>query len=233
MKEPKAGSRKADVFKAMKSGGYSAGLAKGIELGLQETTVRSWAPAWGVQAPRKEGAPKGERKVPSAPRTAPAIVGPRTFSPFYKYPSEGAATRAVGALCKRAGCEPGAYHIIEQGGLFAIAPVHYQPKGPAPAFKVGDYVTDVITPGVVSRVIVTGQLTCTIASADDAERVVSSYYLRKATKPAPKPKGKAKATKPSNKRTAKALNDSKVFAPLIVKAATKSKAPVSKKAKAK
>lgn len=203
MKPPKEGSRKADVFALMNAKGFEAGLAKGLALGLQESTIRSWAPTWGITPPPKGGGiARPPRKEAQAARPAPEPRAPSEWSPFFKYATRAAAERALDGICKRAGCAPRAYNVLEEDGRYAVAPAHYKPAGPAPTFKVGDYVSSAITPNVVSRVLVTGQLTCTIKGPDDPEDgiVVSSYYLASVSKPTkaapakakPKPKAKAK-----------------------------------------
>lgn len=155
----KEGSRKAEIYNVfMEAGGGEDGLkaarkeasAKGKKL-IKEGTIKSWSSMW------LKGTTKPEAKAldPNKPKPAP-VVHDKGFHPDFKYTTRAQADRHHEALCERAGLRPHAFHVIENEGMFAVAPANYKPGGPVPTFKPGDIVYDALIANTKAKVIEAG-----------------------------------------------------------------------------
>lgn len=77
---PRSGSRKASVYDCLRAHGAQAAMKLGIELGLAENTVKSWLGAWGskgVQAPKRDEAPKSRVRERGFPATRKGTITAR------------------------------------------------------------------------------------------------------------------------------------------------------------
>lgn len=154
----KEGSRKAEIYDVfMEAGGGEAGLkaaykeaaAKGKKL-IKEGTVKSWSSMWLRGATKPDAKPNADK-----PAKTP-VVHDKGFHPDFKYTTRAQADRHHEALCTRVGLRAHAFHVIENDGMFAVAPANYKPGGPEPVFKVGDIVYDAYIANSKAKVIEAG-----------------------------------------------------------------------------
>ena len=207
--KPKEGSRKRTIFDIFtkKAGTYEQALAKGLELGVKEGTVRSWCRTWDKkkvpETPKKERAPKGappakgkqtRERLSEAPKRAEGP--PAQFLPHFKHGTRDAAVAHIAAISKRNGLRADAFHVLEEQGKFAVVPAHHKPPAPPPLFKKGDVVFDAYIPNGMATVTGPGPEQTEIKfkhprPSGQTTDCVSNYYLHKLTpeeiKAQPKP----------------------------------------------
>lgn len=198
MKGPREGSRKAEVYAVFHAEGLDAAIKKAKTLDLKEGTVKSWAGQWGGK-PKADLAPdtrKGPRQRVAIPADQEAGTerpkeGAGEFLPFFKHASRNTAQRALLDIVRRSGTKEAAFHIIEQGGRFAVVPAHYKSGGPIPQFEAGDIVFDTIIPDQKGKVVKAGPEVCEVKGPNGV-RNIPNYYLFKFAKE----KEEKKAEKP-------------------------------------
>lgn len=119
------------------------------------------------------------------------------WSPHFRYASHDKATRSANKIARRCGLSQGNFHILEEAGRFAIAPIHYMPPHDAPLFSKGDEVMDTIIPNSRGKIVDAGPEQCLVRYVDDgAERVVPNYYLYKLSDLTKEQKAEIKANLP-------------------------------------
>ena len=154
----KAGSRKAEIYDAfMEAGGGDAGLkaatkeatAKGKKV-IKPGTIKSWASMW------LKGVTKPEAKENDDKPAKVVVERDKGYHPDFKYTTRQQADRHHETLCTRSGLRPHAFHVLEDGGMFAVVPAHYKPGGPVPTFERGDIVYDAMIANSKAKVIEAG-----------------------------------------------------------------------------
>lgn len=224
-KAPREGSRKAEVYAVFHDKGLEAAIEKAVALGLKAGTVKSWAGGWAGST--KQAPSPDTRKGPRTPKEA-VVKGTEhphgAFSPHFRHGTHAAAQRDVLTIARRSGVDNRAYHVLEQDGKFAVAPVHYKPTAAPPTFKKGDTVHDLFIPNNRGVIIEAGPEVSVVRVKGKPDQAVSNYYLYKfddttTTRPRELP---TKAKKP---KAAKAPEPAKKPAP------AKKQAPAKKAAK--
>lgn len=221
--KPKEGSRKRAVFDLFtkKTGTYDVALAKGLELGVKEGTVRSWCLGWDrskvparpAKAPPKKGAGKAPapgKEKRTGDKTSPAPKRaqgpPLEFLPHFKHKTRDAAGEHIAAVCKNNGVRASAFHILEEQGRYAVVPAHHKAPSPPPLFKKGDVVFDAYIPNGMATVTGPGAEQTEIKykhprPAGQTTNCVSNYYLHKLTPAEIKEANKSQPkTKPKRER---------------------------------
>lgn len=152
----KEGSAKAAIYQIFTdAGGGEKGLAAAHKhaakksVGIKPGTVKSWASMW------LKGQTKPGTRAEPKPDKAPKLKNGE-YEPAFKYTTRERADAEHESLCERNGLRPHAFHVLEDEGKFAIAPVNYKPGGPAPQFEVGDIVYDALIINSKAKVINAG-----------------------------------------------------------------------------
>lgn len=151
--------------------------------------------------------PKTARKVravikPPPAKKAPANAAPAKgarvkinkpppeFAPHFKYGSRDAALIGIEHLARRIGCSPKAFHVLEEGVRYAIAPAHHKTNGAPPQFKKGETVFDIVIPNSRAKVLDSGpyqtELRYLTGMYAKEDRIIPNVYLTRLETDAPK-----------------------------------------------
>ena len=165
------------------------------------------------------------------------------FEPEFKFKTRADAIRRLQSICKTSHTTERAYHIVSEGGKFAVVPAHIMPAGKPPQFKKGDIVMDTIIGDSRAKVIDSGPEQSIVEYLSERkyapkEQCVSNYYLVKLDSAAlkafaeeEKQREAAKKTEPAPAK--KAAPKKKKAAPQQKAAAVKKSSPAKKSAVAK
>lgn len=140
---------------AIEAEGPEAGLAHGLALGLPLSQVKAYVKELvAIIEKAKNKPPKGEKKVTVAER-AP-------YEPQFRFESREKAWSHAVSQARRCGFSEANFHILEEGGKFAVAPISYKPPGEVPTFEKGDTVMDTIIKDSRAKVIEAGPEVCVV-----------------------------------------------------------------------
>ena len=178
MKAPREGSRKAQVYEIFHDKGFDAAVAFALTIGLKAGTVKSWSGTWGRggKAPLSPARSKGGNGAQGG-GTERSTSEREPYSPHYRYGTREAAVRAMIDLARRTVANERAYHVLEEGGKFAVAPASYKPEGPIPQFKRGMTVMDTVIPDSRAIVVEAGPQQSVVKYEDGREQTIPNVYL--------------------------------------------------------
>lgn len=182
MIEGKPVSNYRQVRLAIEKGGPDLGMKHGLHLGLPESQVRAYVKELvGIIA--AQAAKKG-----SGPQTAPAAKARpvAAYEPDWRFADRDAATRHMLAVVRRNHMTEMCFHILEEGGRFALVPISFKPEGPPPQFEEGDIVMDTTIADSRAEIIGAGPWQSMVKYYDSrgarpagAEQCIQNYYLHK------------------------------------------------------
>jgi hypothetical protein len=178
---------------AIEAGGPDAGMKKGLALGLPPSQVKAYVKELIVLIERAKRKEAGLEPL-VIPKEKSGV-----FEPHFNYPTREAAQKAALAKARHIGAQAACFHILAEGGKFAIAPVSYRNPAAPPEFKKGDTVMDTVIADSRGTIIEAGPQQSVVRYDNEkrSDQTISNYFLYKvAAKEAPtkKPakKGKTK-----------------------------------------
>ena len=168
-----------------KFGTDEAGQAKVLKhgtevLGLPESQVKTYIREKLLAI--KRDAEKELGLHPSKPQMEKAARG--EYEPHFKHGSKDAARSALLAIVRRNGMTDACFHILNEGGKFAVVPAHVRPAGKPPQFEKGDIVMDTTIADSRAKVLEAGPEASHIEYLTERkyapkDPTVSNYYLHK------------------------------------------------------
>lgn len=101
----------------------------------------------------------------------------------FRFNTYEAAAKQANIQARRCGMSTLAFHILSEGGKFAIAPAHVRPKSAPPQFKKGDEVYDLIIHDSRGRIKEAGpeQSLVSYYHKQRGEQIVPNCYLLRAS----------------------------------------------------
>ena len=163
---------------ALEAEGEVAAISHGLHIGLPRAQAKAYVKELLILIPKEKetAAAKAAGKKPE--RVVVKREKLNDWEPHFRFPSRSAAERAAHQIARRNGIAQANFHILEENGKFAIAPIHYKPKHAPPVLQEGDEVMDTIIPNSRGIVVGAGPEVSTVRYHDDgAERHIPNYYL--------------------------------------------------------